>query len=209
MAGLCEGGNEPPGSLKVSDYHSWLALQQVLCRSASTGNPLYPSEPKFTTPASRLRSAARHVIHSSGGRVRLKPFCHNVHMSDTAMLAYRFAMFLVQYLTPLCIISCVYARMAFRLWGSRAPGNAQDSRDANLMKNKKKSVSKQASLVYRSSARVCVRNGVSIRRPEFECSGSQLEGPEFECSGPQLEGPEFEYSELALKVCGSRYCELE
>ncbi|KAJ4450321.1 hypothetical protein ANN_01741, partial [Periplaneta americana] len=46
---------------------------------------------------------------------------------------------------------------------------------------------------------VCVRICVSIRRPEFECSGSQLEGPEFECSGPQLEGPEFEYSELSLK----------
>ncbi|KAJ4440742.1 hypothetical protein ANN_08966 [Periplaneta americana] len=45
--------------------------------------------------------------------------------------------------------------------------------------------------------------------PEFECSGPQLEGPEFECSGPQLEGPEFEYSELSLKVCGSRFCELE
>ncbi|KAJ4445170.1 hypothetical protein ANN_06971 [Periplaneta americana] len=46
-----------------------------------------------------------------------------------------------------------------------------------------------------NSTRVCVR----IRRPEFECSGPQLEGPEFECSGPQLEGPEFEYSELSLK----------
>ncbi|KAJ4425453.1 hypothetical protein ANN_28069 [Periplaneta americana] len=50
-----------------------------------------------------------------------------------------------------------------------------------------------------SSTRVCVRICVSIRRPEFECSGPQLEGPEFECSGPQLEGPEFEYSELSLK----------
>ncbi|KAJ4437549.1 hypothetical protein ANN_17694 [Periplaneta americana] len=69
-----------------------------------------------------------------------------------------------------------------------------------------KSQSKQAS---RSSTRVCVRICVSIRRPEFECSGPQLEGPEFECSGPQLEGPEFEYSELSLKVCGSRYRELE
>ncbi|KAJ4444038.1 hypothetical protein ANN_05827 [Periplaneta americana] len=66
--------------------------------------------------------------------------------------------------------------------------------------------SKEAS---RSSTRVCVRICVSIRRPEFECSGPQLEGPEFECSGPQLEGPEFEYSELSLKVCGSRYRELE
>ncbi|KAJ4449921.1 hypothetical protein ANN_01328 [Periplaneta americana] len=59
--------------------------------------------------------------------------------------------------------------------------------------------SKQARLVCRSWTRVCVRICVSIRRPEFECSGSQLEGPEFECSGPQLEGPEFEYSELSLK----------
>jgi leucokinin receptor len=57
-------------------------------------------------------------------------------MSEVAMLSYRIVMVLVQYLTPLCIISFVYSRMALRLWGSRAPGNAQDSRDANLMKNK-------------------------------------------------------------------------
>ena len=68
----------------------------------------------------------------------MKPFCYNVHMSDVAMLAYRVVMVLVQYLTPLCVISCVYARMALRLWGSRAPGIAQESRDANIMKNKKR-----------------------------------------------------------------------
>ncbi|KAJ4436273.1 hypothetical protein ANN_18904 [Periplaneta americana] len=62
------------------------------------------------------------------------------------------------------------------------------------------SVSKpEQAIQYRSSTRVWVRNCVSIRRPEFECSGPQLEGPEFECSGPQLEGPEFEYSGLSLK----------
>ncbi|KAJ4428016.1 hypothetical protein ANN_24030 [Periplaneta americana] len=66
--------------------------------------------------------------------------------------------------------------------------------------------SKQASQANRSSTRVCVRICVSIRRPEFECSGPQLEGPEFECSGPQLEGPEFEYSELSLK--DARTCKL-
>ncbi|KAJ4427934.1 hypothetical protein ANN_23944 [Periplaneta americana] len=65
--------------------------------------------------------------------------------------------------------------------------------------------SKQASLVYRSSTRVCVRNCDSIRRPEFECSGPQLEEPEFECSGPQLEGPEFEYSELSLKAARNEH----
>lgn len=45
---------------------------------------------------------------------------------------------MLQYLTPLIIISWVYSRMAHRLWGSRAPGNAEDSRDATLLKNKKK-----------------------------------------------------------------------
>ena len=68
----------------------------------------------------------------------MKPFCQNVNMSAGTMLAYRIVMVLVQYVTPLCIISCAYARMALRLWGSRAPGIAQESRDANLMRNKKK-----------------------------------------------------------------------
>ncbi|KAJ4433946.1 hypothetical protein ANN_16265 [Periplaneta americana] len=43
-------------------------------------------------------------------------------------------------------------------------------------------------------------SGPQLEGPEFECSGPQLEGPEFECSGPQLEGPEFEYSELSLEM---------
>ncbi|KAJ4450283.1 hypothetical protein ANN_01703 [Periplaneta americana] len=76
--------------------------------------------------------------------------------------------------------------------GNEPPGSLKASKQCV-------SQSKQASLVYRSSTRVCVRNCVSIRRPEFECSGPQVEGPEFECSGPQLEGPEFEYSGLSLK----------
>ncbi|KAJ4432813.1 hypothetical protein ANN_21452 [Periplaneta americana] len=63
----------------------------------------------------------------------------------------------------------------------------------------------RAGMNLRSSTRVCVRNCVSSRRPEFECSGPQLEGPEFECSGPQLEGPEFEYNELSLKVILRRF----
>nr|BAO01073.1 neuropeptide GPCR A23 [Nilaparvata lugens] len=72
------------------------------------------------------------------GRVRLKPFCRNMTFSERQMMVYRVVLVFVQYFTPLCVISFVYSRMALRLWGSRAPGNAQDSRDANLMKNKKK-----------------------------------------------------------------------
>ncbi|KAJ4432423.1 hypothetical protein ANN_21042 [Periplaneta americana] len=75
----------------------------------------------------------------------------------------------------------------------------QRSQPEDVNREKNDIYSKQASLVYRSSTRVCVRNCASIRRPEFECSGPQLEGPEFECSEPQLERPEFEYSELSLK----------
>jgi leucokinin receptor len=67
-----------------------------------------------------------------------KPFCHNVKLSEEAMLSYRVILVVLQYLTPLCIISCVYIRMALTLWGSKTPGNAQSSRDATLMKNKKK-----------------------------------------------------------------------
>lgn len=54
------------------------------------------------------------------------------------MLIYSGLLVFLQYLTPLSIISCVYARMALKLWGNKAPGNAEDSRDANLMRNKMK-----------------------------------------------------------------------
>ncbi|XP_069686426.1 neuropeptide Y receptor type 1-like isoform X2 [Periplaneta americana] len=117
-----------PLSARPSKLRAKLAIAGIWCVAGALAAPM----------AAALRVTEIEDDPDPSGRVRLKPFCHNVHMSDTAMLAYRFAMFLVQYLTPLCIISCVYARMAFRLWGSRAPGNAQDSRDANLMKNKKK-----------------------------------------------------------------------
>ncbi|KAL2741024.1 RYamide receptor-like isoform X1 [Vespula squamosa] len=74
----------------------------------------------------------------TNGRYHLKPFCHNENMSENLMLTYRALLVFLQYVTPLSIISVVYARMARTLWGSKAPGNAEDSRDAAFMKNKKK-----------------------------------------------------------------------
>ncbi|KAE8751542.1 Leucokinin Receptor 1 [Frankliniella occidentalis] len=59
-------------------------------------------------------------------------------MSKRTMMTYRLVLWVLQYLMPLCIITFVYARMGLRLWGSTTPGTAQDSRDANIMKNKKK-----------------------------------------------------------------------
>jgi len=67
-----------------------------------------------------------------------KPFCENTELSKETMLSYRIVLLVLQYLTPLCIISCVYIHMALTLWGSKTPGNAQSTRDATLMKNKKK-----------------------------------------------------------------------
>jgi len=67
-----------------------------------------------------------------------KPFCYNVNLSQEQMMMYRRVLVALQYFVPLCVISAVYARMGFRLWGSRAPGNAENMRDANLLKNKKR-----------------------------------------------------------------------
>ena len=48
------------------------------------------------------------------------------------------SLLIVEYFVPLAIISFAYMRIAFRLWGSRTPGAAQDQRDHNILVNKKK-----------------------------------------------------------------------
>ncbi|XP_057326628.1 RYamide receptor isoform X2 [Microplitis mediator] len=90
--------------------------------------------------AAPMAAALRVILipEHIAGRLHYRPFCQNENLSENSMLTYRALLGFLQYLTPLSIISCVYTRMALRLWGSKAPGNAQDSRDANLMKNKKK-----------------------------------------------------------------------
>ncbi|XP_033335362.1 RYamide receptor [Megalopta genalis] len=66
-----------------------------------------------------------------------KPFCGRVNLSMKTMFIYQgLLLVILRYLIPLIVISCVYARMVVKLWSNRAPGNAEDSRDANLMRNK-------------------------------------------------------------------------
>ncbi|CAB3374084.1 Hypothetical predicted protein [Cloeon dipterum] len=67
-----------------------------------------------------------------------KPFCYNMNLTPEQMMLYRRVLVALQYFVPLCVISVVYARMGLRLWGSRAPGNAENMRDANLLRNKKR-----------------------------------------------------------------------
>nr|XP_012134940.1 PREDICTED: neuropeptide Y receptor [Megachile rotundata] len=79
---------------------------------------------------------ARRVVMEPEGRGRYKPFCKEVNMSKSSILIYSAILFFMQYLTPLSVISCAYVRMALKLWSNKAPGNAEDSRDATLMRNK-------------------------------------------------------------------------
>ncbi|XP_075233391.1 RYamide receptor-like [Lycorma delicatula] len=65
-------------------------------------------------------------------------FCYNRNLATKYMLWYRSILVLLQYIIPLTVISFVYARMGFALWGATAPGNAQTERDAQIMRNKKK-----------------------------------------------------------------------
>ncbi|XP_078049906.1 RYamide receptor [Augochlora pura] len=66
-----------------------------------------------------------------------KPICTRVNLSVETMFIYQgLLLVILRYLIPLIVISCVYARMVMKLWSNRAPGNAEDSRDANLMRNK-------------------------------------------------------------------------
>lgn len=51
---------------------------------------------------------------------------------------YRNTLVILQYVIPFTIISYAYIRMAVCLWGSSVPGNVQDSRDATILRNKKK-----------------------------------------------------------------------
>ncbi|GBP88435.1 RNA-directed DNA polymerase from mobile element jockey [Eumeta japonica] len=67
-----------------------------------------------------------------------KPFCAASDFGQHSLHIYRLLLFLFQYLTPLCVITCAYTHMAFKLWVTRAPGNAQELRDAAHMKNKKR-----------------------------------------------------------------------
>ncbi|KAF4531727.1 hypothetical protein B566_EDAN008940 [Ephemera danica] len=71
-----------------------------------------------------------------------KPFCFSLNLTKEEMTVYRRLLVALQYFVPLCVISAVYARMGLRLWGSRAPGNAENLRDANLLRNKKRRASK-------------------------------------------------------------------
>ena len=54
----------------------------------------------------------------------------------------------VEYFVPLLVISFAYSCVAFRLWGNKTPGAAQDDRDQNILQNKKKVRARMQSKIY-------------------------------------------------------------
>ncbi|XP_076163468.1 RYamide receptor [Ptiloglossa arizonensis] len=109
-------------------------LSKVTAKRIITG--IWIIAGSLATPTAIVNRVAQ-VEEYPYDRKHFKPFCkHDQIVSDETMLIYWIILVFLQYLTPLSIISCVYARMALKLWGNRAPGNAEDSRDATLMKNK-------------------------------------------------------------------------
>ncbi|XP_071545461.1 substance-K receptor-like [Panulirus ornatus] len=68
------------------------------------------------------------------------PVCAPEGINPVMMLAYSHTMVGLQFFVPLGIISFAYIRMGWELWGARTPGNAEDARDAHVLRNKKKIV---------------------------------------------------------------------
>ena len=67
-----------------------------------------------------------------------KPFCEPAWLSESVRKYYMLGLVVLQYFLPLIILTGAYVRMATRLWGATAPGNAEDTRDAAILRNKKR-----------------------------------------------------------------------
>ncbi|ODM95714.1 Tachykinin-like peptide receptor 99D, partial [Orchesella cincta] len=76
-----------------------------------------------------------------------KPFCTNLGLSSTFRMYYNLSLVVIQYFFPLIILSVGYTLMAKKLWGTTAPGNKEESRDAVVLRNKKKVIKMLALVV--------------------------------------------------------------
>ncbi|XP_039965034.1 RYamide receptor-like [Bactrocera tryoni] len=95
----------------------------------------------FATPcAIAFRVEVEHERYRENGIIFnvTRPFCMNKNLTEKQLQTYRYTLVFMQYFVPFCVISFVYIQMAVKLWGTRAPGNAQDTRDITLLRNKKK-----------------------------------------------------------------------
>ncbi|CAB3387941.1 Hypothetical predicted protein [Cloeon dipterum] len=80
----------------------------------------------------------REVPISNSNPHLTKPFCDFVGVPFEVLKWYRRLVVGTQYFLPLVIIIVMYVLLARRLWGAQPPGNAQNQRDATLLRNKKR-----------------------------------------------------------------------
>ncbi|KAH7982658.1 hypothetical protein HPB52_006285 [Rhipicephalus sanguineus] len=70
--------------------------------------------------------------------LRERPFCVNAGMRPLTWKAYNHALVCVQYFLPLGVICYTYGKIWKKLRQSKAPGNMETVRDANIVRNKNK-----------------------------------------------------------------------
>ncbi len=71
----------------------------------------------------------------------MKPFCYPHFPSFKSISIakiYKLYLVMIQYFIPLLIICVAYFRIMYRIWGSKPPGSALNSRDQLMNKNKRK-----------------------------------------------------------------------
>ncbi len=77
-----------------------------------------------------------NYIHRDG---TFTPYCRDARwLSRTLFAVYNQSLVFIQYVVPVLIITFAYVRMGIHLWWSQTPGNVNHSRDAILLRNKKK-----------------------------------------------------------------------
>ncbi|KAJ4426968.1 hypothetical protein ANN_26767 [Periplaneta americana] len=195
MAGLCENGNEPPGSLKANKcgvITIELNLKILLSHIKRTCDMSKHRKMKITMREVRPTPWIMSRCGSDGKSIQ------RAQLRGSGVPRER-----------------AYRAGFMKHEGRRDEGKGKGPRDegkvhVQLLHAEKAPANSSSFSVIQSVSKpeqasqtcvpefdsVCVRICVSIRRPEFECSGPQLEGPEFECSAV---GGKFECSELSLK----------
>ncbi|ESO94835.1 hypothetical protein LOTGIDRAFT_95290, partial [Lottia gigantea] len=64
--------------------------------------------------------------------------CDEVWPSENARKTFTFFVLLITYIIPLCILSVTYSIVGVLLWRRTAPGNADEARDSNQLRAKRK-----------------------------------------------------------------------
>lgn len=74
----------------------------------------------------------------NGTKEYSQTICEASGLPSSLQKTYNFATITIIYLIPLCLLTVIYIRLGWRLYQSRAPGEAHSERDAKIKKSKQK-----------------------------------------------------------------------